>query len=138
MKVFHITEYTSSGPVAERALYTLLETVTSFSLCECRGREHVMFSGIHPVLVLDHFDQALNPLAIMNQVRASEINIEWLMIVDNSPQLDFLEQQGLRPLCHLVLGADSKQRQSVYPAQTRIITTVSGGVSFLKQHQLAA
>ncbi|WP_417522286.1 hypothetical protein, partial [Marinobacter sp.] len=84
------------------------------------------------------FDQALNPLAIMNQVRASEINIEWLMIVDNSPQLDFLEQQGLRPLCHLVLGADSKQRQSVYPAQTRIITTVSGGVSFLKQHQLAA
>ena len=90
MKTFHITETSAPESLGDRGLFKLLESVSSFSLCECRGREQIVFSGTHQVLVLDHLDEAANSAAILKQVLEVQTEIQWLIVVDQRPQIPCL------------------------------------------------
>lgn len=102
MEIIRLTD--SQRIISDRQVYHLLEHLDTFSLLECREKDSVCLSGATDTLILDHFDQAENPSAILRQVFAASSEIQRLILVDSNPLFGIDVPSQYECKLHIALG----------------------------------
>ncbi|UZE97282.1 hypothetical protein [Alkalimarinus alittae] len=82
MNIVRITDTTSSNK--DRNLYRLIENFNNFTLLECKNRGSILLDEVSNTLILDHIDEAIKPLEIIQQVLNSSLPTTLLIVVDGN------------------------------------------------------